>query len=307
MSSELATAQAPKTALSALAARLEIDPDKMAKVLKATVFKACKTDEQFAALLIVSNTYGLNPLTKEIYAFPGKGGEIVPVVSIDGWLRIINSHPQMDGMSDAWAEDGSWCEVTIYRKDRTHPTVHREYYDEVKRSTEPWKQHRRRMTKWKTIIQTGRIAFGFGGIHDEDEGFDAAGMRNVNDSAKVVDDAPADENPFERIAADYSKPAPAEVIDTEKPAKERPEGELIRATFLEKSSKKGTTKGKPWTRHGFKLASQDGELWAGTFSGSLGALDFREGLEVEVIIEKKGEHFELLWIEEAPARKGGLV
>ena len=190
MSTELS--EAPKRAagaLGALAERLDIEPKRMSEVLKATAFKACKNDEQFAALIIVANTYGLNPLLKELYAFPGKGGEIVPIVSIDGWLRIVNDHPQMDGMSDAWADDGSWCEVTIYRKDRKHPTVHREYLEEVKRGSEPWKQHPRRMLKWKTIIQTGRIAFGFGGIHDEDEG-QAVGMRNVNKSSVVLRDKP---------------------------------------------------------------------------------------------------------------------
>ncbi len=66
--------------------------------LKNTAFKGGNvTDEQFTALLIVANQYGLNPWTKEIYAFPDKGG-IVPVVGVDGWARIINEHPQFDGM-----------------------------------------------------------------------------------------------------------------------------------------------------------------------------------------------------------------
>lgn len=185
LENQLATTHSPKpSALAALASRLDMEPRRTAEVLKATAFKACKNDDQFAALVIVSNTYGLNPLLKELYAFPGKGGEIVPIVSIDGWLRIINDHPQMDGMSDKWADDGSWCEITIHRKDRKHPTIHREYLEEVKRGSEPWKQHPRRMLKWKTIIQAGRITFGFGGIHDEEEG-QAIGMRDVTPSRET--------------------------------------------------------------------------------------------------------------------------
>ncbi|WP_032251724.1 recombinase RecT, partial [Escherichia coli] len=46
-------------------------------------------DAQFIALLIVANQYGLNPWTKEIYAFPDKQNGIVPVVGVDGWSRII--------------------------------------------------------------------------------------------------------------------------------------------------------------------------------------------------------------------------
>ena len=217
MSTELS--EAPKRAagaLGALAERLDIEPKRMSEVLKATAFKACKNDEQFAALIIVANTYGLNPLLKELYAFPGKGGEIVPIVSIDGWLRIVNDHPQMDGMSDAWADDGSWCEVTIYRKDRKHPTVHREYLEEVKRGSDPWKQHPRRMLKWKTIIQTGRIAFGFGGIHDEDEG-QAVGMRNVNKSSVVLR-----EKPF----------VPKPRLPSSNPVKKPPEGRQTKERHL---------------------------------------------------------------------------
>jgi phage recombination protein Bet len=296
MSTELTTTEQSKGALSALASRLSIDPDRMTEVLKATVFKSCKTDEQFLALLIVSNTYGLNPLTKEIYAFPGKGGEIVPIVSIDGWLRIINDHPQMDGMSDAWSEDGSWCEVTIYRKDRTHPTVHREHLSEVKRPTEPWKQHTRRMLKWKTIIQTARIAFGFGGIHDEDEGADVAGMRSA--SGRVVEDDQPAANPFGKISKD-----PAEVV-----TKERPEGKLIAATLMETRTKKGTKKnGSSYTRYGFRFSLGDGEFWAGTFSKTLGSLEFADAADVLIIVEKKGDNHDLLWIEKAPAVEGGVV
>ncbi|WP_414650481.1 recombinase RecT, partial [Escherichia coli] len=52
------------------------------------------SDAQFIALLIVANQYGLNPWTKEIYAFPDKQNGIVPVVGVDGWSRIINENQQ---------------------------------------------------------------------------------------------------------------------------------------------------------------------------------------------------------------------
>jgi hypothetical protein len=61
--------------------------------LKATAFKGQVSDAQMTALLIVANQYGLNPWTKEIYAFPDKNNGIVPVVGVDGWSRIINEPP----------------------------------------------------------------------------------------------------------------------------------------------------------------------------------------------------------------------
>lgn len=205
---EITTTTKEKTnALQQLADRLGTNSKRVAEILKATAFKNCRSDEQFASLVIVSNTYGLNPLLKELYAFPGKGGEIVPIVSIDGWLRIINDHPQMNGMSEEWAEDGSWCEIKIYRKDREFPTTHREYLEEVKRNTEPWKQHPRRMLKWKAIIQCGRVAFGFGGIHDEDEGRDIAGVRDVTPQNTRVREVAVD--PFEDYVDVDQEPEPS--------------------------------------------------------------------------------------------------
>ncbi|RAP66751.1 recT family protein [Candidatus Erwinia dacicola] len=83
-------------------------------MLKATAFSGEATDAQFTALLIVANQYGLNPFTKEIYAFPDKQNGIVPVVGVDGWARIINGHDQFDGME--FEQDIESCTCKIYRK-----------------------------------------------------------------------------------------------------------------------------------------------------------------------------------------------
>lgn len=157
------------TLTSKLAARLDIgDGVGLTETLKATAFKgASVTDDQMTALMIVANQYGLNPWTKEIYAFPDKGG-IVPVVGVDGWARIINGNPQFDGMD--FEQDDEKCTCRIYRKDRTHPISITEYYSECRRdNTPPWKTYPKRMLRHKAMIQCARIAFGFGGIYDQDE------------------------------------------------------------------------------------------------------------------------------------------
>lgn len=143
------------------------DPQEFVQTLKATAFKGNATDAQFNALMIVSTQYGLNPFTKEIYAFPDKNNGITPVVGVDGWARIINSHPQFDGME--FTADAESCTCKIYRKDRNHPTTVTEYLEECKRNTQPWNSHPRRMLRHKAMIQAARLAFGFGGIYDEDE------------------------------------------------------------------------------------------------------------------------------------------
>lgn len=171
----LPAAQPQRTAapslLGKIADRYSVDPSKMMTTLKATAFKVSNgsvSDEQMMALLIVADQYKLNPFTREIFAFPDKGG-IVPVVSVDGWARIVNEHPQFDGLAFAFADDGSACTCTIYRKDRSHPISVTEYMAECKRGTQPWQSHPRRMLRHKALIQCARLAFGFAGIYDPDE------------------------------------------------------------------------------------------------------------------------------------------
>lgn len=137
------------------------------QTLKATAFKGQVSDAQLAALLLVANQYGLNPWTKEIFAFPDKNNGIVPVVGVDGWARIINTHPQFDGMD--FSQDAESCTCIIYRKDRSHPIKVTEWMDECKRGTGPWQSHPRRMLRHKAMIQCARIAFGYAGIYDQDE------------------------------------------------------------------------------------------------------------------------------------------
>lgn len=159
-----------ETLTTKLASQFDLGDGKgLSETLKSTAFKSNiqVSDDQMTALLIVANQYGLNPFAREIYAFPDKGG-IVPVVGVDGWSRIMNTHPQFDGMDFRFEEDS--CTCIIYRKDRSHPTSATEYLDECKRDNSPaWKSHPRRMLRHKAMIQAARLAFGFTGIYDQDE------------------------------------------------------------------------------------------------------------------------------------------
>ena len=145
---------------------VDVDPEQLKKTLIDTVFKGAN-DVQLVSLLIVANQYKLNPFTKEIYAFPAKGGGITPVVGIDGWARIINDNPVCDGIQ--FEQDDESCTCKIFRKDRSHPTVVTEYLSECQGKTEPWTKYPKRMLRHKALIQCARVAFGFSGIFDEDE------------------------------------------------------------------------------------------------------------------------------------------
>lgn len=162
------------SALQILADRLQIDPDVLFDTLSATVWQGC-TREEMVALTIVANNYGLNPMLREIYAFPKKGGGIVPVVGVDGWMTIVNKQTNLDGVEFAyeWTDKDKCipfsCTCTMYMKNRSKPVIKTEYYHENYRGTDNWNKMPCRMLGHRAYIQTARIAFGLAGLVDEDE------------------------------------------------------------------------------------------------------------------------------------------
>lgn len=172
--------------MARIADRYSVDPEKMKATLIATAFRqrpakegkesVVVSDEQLMMLLIVADQYKLNPFTKEIYAFPSELG-IVPIISVDGWIRIINERPELKSIEFAYSpptpegtEADPWISCTIERTDRDKPVEIREYLSECYRDTPSWKSHSRRMLRHKALIQCARVAFGFAGVFDPDEG-----------------------------------------------------------------------------------------------------------------------------------------
>lgn len=188
---QLATTQpARPKLLEAMALRLGTDPRKLHDTLKATVFRDAN-DEEFHALLIVANEFQLNPLLKQIYAYKAKdGGGIVPVVSVDGWIKIINGKKdELDGLDfdDEDDEDGKPISKTciMYVQGKSRPIRIKERYRECYRNTGPWNQMPHRMLRHKALIQCARVAFGLAGIYDPDE------ARDIREAAgRVMDDEP---------------------------------------------------------------------------------------------------------------------
>ena len=137
--------------IATMAHKANMDPAQFAKTIRATVMPTEHTEEQFAAFMMTAHQYGLNPITREIYAYPGRGksGGITPVVSIDGWLHLVNSHKACNGFefTENRLPDGKLTSVTctIWRKDRDHPVVVTEHLAECYRNTDPWNQMPTRM------------------------------------------------------------------------------------------------------------------------------------------------------------------
>ena len=170
----MGTAIAKKmNALESMAARMQVDPTVLKETLMKTAFVNCKTESEFVTMMVVANTYNLNPMLKEIYAFPGKGGGVIPVVPIDGWVSIMKRNPEYDGISLVENNDDSGqvesITCSIYLKNSAHPVVITEYMEECKQDKDTWRKWPRRMLRHKALIQGARIAFGFSGFYDDDE------------------------------------------------------------------------------------------------------------------------------------------
>ncbi|NCV41533.1 MAG: hypothetical protein EBW11_13450, partial [Betaproteobacteria bacterium] len=141
--------QAVQHMLAVMASKFNVEPARLLETLKATLMPKA-TNEELLSFVVTANQYGLNPFTREIYAFPARNGGIQPVVSVDGWIKMMNSHPQFNGIQFTTEDkDGKPFSVTatIHHKDRTHPVEVTEYFSECSRNTEPWKVNPRRMLR----------------------------------------------------------------------------------------------------------------------------------------------------------------
>ena len=168
------TKQAPAV-IAALGETYGLTPAAAWNTIVRTIFPSGRTptQEQVYSFAIVARQYNLNPFTKEIYAFPGKGGTIIPIVSVDGWFKKMNEHPAFDGVETELLYEGDklvGCTAKIYRKDRKVPTVVQELVSECNTGSPAWKKTPARMIRHRAITQCARVAFSFAGIYDPDEG-----------------------------------------------------------------------------------------------------------------------------------------
>jgi phage recombination protein Bet len=199
------------TALQLVAKRLSVSPEELQSIVMKTVMPSNKTitNEQFVSFMAVANEYGLNPLVKEIYAFPTQGGGIQPIVSIDGWLRIINSNPSFNGMTfQDVIDNGALVAVkcSIYKKGIDYPVEVTEYMSECKMNTQPWQKYPARMLRHKAAIQCGRYAFGLSGIIDPDEAerYAQAGVIDMG-KAQIIESKEVNEEQAKQLKSLFDK------------------------------------------------------------------------------------------------------
>ncbi len=196
-------------------------PGELDATLRKTVFRDARSNEEFLALCFIAKEYQLNPLLKEIYAFPAKGGGVVPLVGVDGYISMMHRQPDYDGLEFRYSEETApvgnakaapvWVEAVVYKKSCQRPTVVREYMDECFRATEPWKTHPRRMLRHKALCQAVRLAFGFSGVYaDADEAEPVAVQAHVQEEPDVRRQEAQDVNDIieQAAKAQPARPAP---------------------------------------------------------------------------------------------------
>jgi hypothetical protein len=174
------TKATPQKSLAAsMAAQYGMEAGPFVAAIRQTVFPASDrkgnppTDGQLVAYLAVCKRYGLDPFVKQLWPFPTRDGGFQPVTSYDGWIYIMNTHPQYAGdeYQEIRDDNGSLLagEVKIYRKDRERPTIKRCHLKEWRRETENWRTQESHMMEVRTYAQGIRKAFGIGGIMDAED------------------------------------------------------------------------------------------------------------------------------------------
>ena len=173
--------------IARLAGKFGVEPNRLLKCLTTQVFKQADgrqpSNEELMVLLLVCENFGLNPFNREIYAFRGKSGDIVPVVSLDGWAKIVRSQKDFNGVSFRFSETTvkvagcsqelpEFVECAMRLKGVDDPIVIQEFMIECFNEKSPvWRKWPRRMLRTRAFIQCARLAFSLTGLYDEGEDF----------------------------------------------------------------------------------------------------------------------------------------
>lgn len=131
---------------------LGLSPDKIVETLRH-VWHVSSGKEQLTGAemmqgLALVSRYELDPFAREIYVTKDGKGRVFAIVSVDGWVKILDRTPHYDGFEQEmhFTEKGEleWVETKIHSTKRSHPTTYRGYMTEYQRfggfvsKTAPW-------------------------------------------------------------------------------------------------------------------------------------------------------------------------
>ena len=152
-----------KKEVNLCAEQIGIDEDELqAWVEHQTLAYTSTHSPRILQLLRTAKEYQLDPLQEEVLLAQYEDRWQI-IISIDGWIKLINRHPAFTGISFHQSSEEKeglpiWMECTITRSDRTMPITTREYLAEVRNDSDYWKKMPRRMLRHKAMQQCARIA-----------------------------------------------------------------------------------------------------------------------------------------------------
>lgn len=173
------------TIIAALASELGLAEDALLTKVREVSFKRIPnaSNDEIYMFCALAHKHKINPLT-ELYAQIDDNGMIIPTLKIDGWYRVVNDHPDFDGVEFNYSPGMTtyaglqhphhiWCESVFKRKNLSHPIVVREFFSDnyLQESIyqNSWQTHPNRRLRHAAYIQGARMAFGLHGVYSSDE------------------------------------------------------------------------------------------------------------------------------------------
>jgi hypothetical protein len=113
---------------------------------------------------------GLDPFLKEVWYVAEKN---LIMAGRDGYLRIANQHPAFAGIETRVERDKQGLPVkavcTVWRKDRSHPTIAEAYFNEYQKPSPVWKQYPSAMIGKVAEVLALKRSFAINGVVTEEE------------------------------------------------------------------------------------------------------------------------------------------
>lgn len=177
------------------------------------------TDDELQTALVLIGAYGLDPFRKEIHVTRDNRGDVMTVIGVDAWIRLVREHPDFDGFEQAYGyeeHDGEWCEVTIHSRTLSHPIRYRGYLREWiqrDRKGQPsgqWAKAPRHQLFIRCFCHAARFFSPFSGVSVElPEPTDMSESESADHSVvaeEATQAAPAEPGPPARPKVAYLKP-----------------------------------------------------------------------------------------------------
>ena len=137
--------------------------------IRQTVCKGA-SDAQLQMFLQVCKRTGLDPFLKEIWFVSEKS---IIMAARDGYLRVANENPQFDGIETLVTRDERMVPIkavcTVWRKDRSHPTICEAYYNEYKSGSPVWTKYPSAMISKVAEVLALKRSFAINGVVSEEE------------------------------------------------------------------------------------------------------------------------------------------